>query len=309
MNSLSDLIAFLSDPNQLWATSETDLLLMRMAAHAYDGPVLEAKAPGSSMQTRGRVAVLNISGPIAYKPSFFTALFGGSAVLEIQQAFRAAMQDDSISSVLLALDTPGGTVSGVPELAEEIRAASKPVIAQVSPLAASAGYWLASGAKEIAITPSGRAGNIGIVYPHTDISDAMKATGIKTTLITAGKFKGEASPYEPLSDEARAHLQADVDGMYSQFVKAVADGRGATQTAVREGYGEGRALFAAAAIKAGLVDRMSTLDQTLGRMTGGSLQRVALAAEETRVPDSLIRAQFDYDLTDLETSLRKPPCR
>src|SRR6185436_17672445 len=117
-----ELLAYLSDPNRLWALPDGYLREYVALAEAYTGPPLEARAPGSTARAEGGLAVLSVSGPIDYRPSFFTALFGGAAVTTICSEFRRAVADPDVKAVLFAYDSPGGNVMGVPELAAEIMA-------------------------------------------------------------------------------------------------------------------------------------------------------------------------------------------
>jgi ClpP class serine protease len=106
----------------------------------------------------------------------------------------------------------------------------------------------------------------------------MASEGVKTTLISAGKYKTEGNPYEPLSDEARAAMQAMVDDYYGMFTRAVAKGRGVSVDAVRNGFGEGRMVSASQAVKNGMADRVATLDQVLashGVSRSGNRQAIA----------------------------------
>ena len=107
-------------------------------------------------------------------------------------------------------------------------------------MAASAAYWLASAANEVIITPSGEVGSIGVLAAHQDVSAAMDRDGIKTTLVSAGRYKTEGNPFEPLTDDARGYLQSRVDDYYGMFIRAVADHRRVKIDAVRDGFGSGR---------------------------------------------------------------------
>jgi capsid assembly protease len=89
---------------------------------------------------------------------------------------------------------------------------------------------------------------------------------VKVSMVSAGKFKTEGNPYEPLNDDARAALQAKVNAFYEMFVKAVAKGRGVAQAGVKGGFGQGRMLLAQDAVEEGMADRVATLDQTLARL-------------------------------------------
>ncbi len=90
--------------------------------------------------------------------------------------------------------------------------------------------------------------------------------GVKTTLISAGKFKVDGNPFEPLSDTARAKMQSDVDEIHTQFVDSVALGRGVASKKVLKDFGEGTMVMSKAAKSAGMVDRIATMDQTIVRL-------------------------------------------
>src|SRR5207237_10294998 len=129
---------------------------------------------------------------------------------------------------------PPAHATPAPDPAPEPRAArgAKPITAAVNTMAASAAYWLASQADEVVITPSGLAGSIGVYLVHEDWSAANAQMGIDVTYISAGRFKTEANPDEPLSEDAKAALQAEVDDLYSLFVTDVATGRNPSERPV-----------------------------------------------------------------------------
>jgi signal peptide peptidase SppA len=229
---------------------------------------------GSRTLVSGAVGVLPIRGVITPRTSFLSMIFGGGPGLDqLQAALREFVEDDDVGGIVLDIDSPGGSVSLVPETAALIREARqvKPVVAVANTLAGSAAYWLASQADEIVVTPSGYAGSIGALLVHEETSAMAERLGIRTTVISAGRYKTEANGYEPLSDEARAALQTTVDDAYALFVDDVAAGRGTTAAAVRSGYGEGRVLSAERAVDAGLVDRIETLGDAIGRVARGDV--------------------------------------
>jgi capsid assembly protease len=219
----------------------------------------------------GRVAVVNVFGTITHRDSFWSQFFGGGTTVErLIATLREYGADPSVSTVLLHVDSPGGTVSGVPELAAEVRAlsAQKTVVALANSLAASAAYWVASQADEIIASPEALIGSIGVFTMHEDYSQALEQMGVKTTYISAGKYKTEANPTEPLGDEAREHLQGLVDAAYSLFVSDVAKGRKTTRAKVLSDFGQGRVFPAGAAKEMGLIDRVATADETIKRLMG-----------------------------------------
>jgi capsid assembly protease len=284
----SRLVAYVSEA--IWAIVPEKLheivavLSFRAAGHEFTPEEIEARlgsARGGAATSAGKgVAVIPIRGVIAHRMGLLEQSSGGASTEGIGQMVDAAMADDSIGSVIYDVDSPGGTVTGVQELAAKIfnYRGQKKQIAHVNGMAASAAYWLASQADELVSIPSGRAGSIGVYTAHADLSAALEKEGVKVTVISAGKHKVEGQPYQPLSAEALAFLQSEVDEAYGLFVKDVARGRGVSVSDVKHGYGEGRALTAKDAKAAGLIDRIDTFEGTVARLIGKSAG--ALRAED-----------------------------
>lgn len=243
---------------------------------------LEGEPDGySTVETSGRVAVLPLSGLITPGGGgLMAALFGGTGLNDFARALDAAVTSADVDAIVLDVDSPGGSVELLPETAAMVRqaAAAKPMVAAVNTLCASAAYWLASQAHQIVATPSGAAGSIGVYTAHTEFSAMDERDGIKTTLISAGKYKVEGNPYEPLSDEALAAIQAEIDDLYGMFVADVAKGRNTSASAVQAGYGQGRLLGAARAVDAGLVDRVGTLTDAIALAASGDVRTTQLPA-------------------------------
>lgn len=250
------------------------------------GPHAATKGIGAARA--GSVAVIPLQGVIVHRADMFSDVSGAASLDKFQARFREAMADPGVGSIIINIDSPGGTVAGVMEMAAEVLAArdTKRIIAVADTLAASAAYWIASAAGEIVVAPSGEVGSIGVIAAHEDLSAALEQQGIKVTLVSAGKYKAEASPLAALGEEARAAIQARVDEFYGAFIAAVAKGRGATPAAVRGGFGEGRVVGAAEAIKTGMADRIGTLDETLARLLG---RKPAGASAQGLVPSLEVR--------------------
>ena len=140
------------------------------------------------------------------------------------------------------------------------------MVAIVNSLAASAAYWIGCSAAELYVTPGGEVGSIGVWQAHFDYSQAMAAEGVTPTLISAGKYKVEGNPYAPLDSDAQGFMQSRVDDYYATFTKAVARGRGAPLSQVRDGMGQGRVLGADAALAANMVDGIATFDDVVKTM-------------------------------------------
>lgn len=213
----------------------------------------------------GMVAVLPLYGVLVPRANLMTETSGGTSVEKLQAAFRQMMADPAVSSIVLDVDSPGGAVSGIPELASEIYRARgvKPVYAVADTMAASAAYWLGVQADALYASPSAEVGSIGVLAAHEDISGQMEKEGRRMTLISAGKYKAEGSPYEPLSEEAHGAIAERVSEYYGMFVGAVAKARGVPPETVRSGYGEGRVVGARKAKAEGMIDGIATLDEVV----------------------------------------------
>lgn len=253
-----------------------DLIALRASGEQLSEEEIQARIGGGPARKdvfmAGTVAVLPIYGVIVPRADLFSAMSGGSSVQRLSQAFDSIVSDKDVSAIVLDVDSPGGQTDMIAEFAAEIRAArgAKPIVAVANTHASSAAYWLASQADEVVGTPSAQVGSIGVFAAHKSIAELEKKAGIETTLISAGKHKTEASPFAALSKEAKAAIQARVDDAYEMFVSDVAVGRGVPVDTVRTGYGEGRVLPARAALAEGMIDRISTLDETVARLSHGA---------------------------------------
>lgn len=225
----------------------------------------QSSAPGSV------IAVINVMGIIAQHASQVDDISGpgGTSTERVSQSLRMAIADPSVKSIVFNIDSPGGSVSGVQALGDEIFKArgKKPMIAQVNSLAASAAYWIASQADEIVMTPGAQVGSIGVYALHRDVSKAAEMEGMKFTFVSAGKYKVEGNSLEPLTDEASAAIQKSVNAYYDDFVKAVARGRGVKASEVKGGFAEGRTEKDSEAVALGMADSVATLNQTLQRLS------------------------------------------
>jgi signal peptide peptidase SppA len=237
---------------------------------AADRNARDARRQSSVSNSGGGIAVLPLYGIVTQRGNMVDDVSGpGTAsTQQFSNILRAALQDETVSQILIDIDSPGGSVYGVAELADEIVSAraQKPVVAIANSLAASAAYWIGCSASEFYVTPGGEVGSIGVWQAHQDYSKAMDEAGVKTTLISAGKFKVEGNPYAPLDEEAQGFMQSRVDDYYAAFTKAVAKGRGVPISQVRDGMGQGRVLGADAALASSMVDGIATFEDVVKKM-------------------------------------------
>lgn len=235
--------------------------------------------------TSGAVAVLPLYGVVAQRMDSMMQISGGTSTERFGRELTQAVDDPGVKAIVIDVDSPGGSVYGVEELASQIRAAKekKYIVAVANSLAASAAYWIASSASELVVTPSGEVGSIGVYTVHQDYSAQLEQEGVKTTLIKAGKFKAEGNPFEPLSEDAKESLQARISEIYETFIASVAKGRGVSVAQVRDGFGQGRVVSAKEALEMKMVDRIGTLQDTLARLGGGGSQTGARAEDEIEI--------------------------
>lgn len=291
-------------------TALTYIMLRKLRGEAFTGADLHAelgvpvapKSPLAEVQMAApagsepakrdiNIGVIPVVGVISQRPQSM-----GTSVMQLQNSLRGMLNARNIDGILFDHDSPGGGVTGVPELAEEIAAAAKvkPMIAFSSGMTASASYWLAAATGELMVSRSAEAGSIGVYMLHEDWSKNLEDTGVKITAVSAGKFKLEGAPWEPLSDAALAKYQARVDEVYGWFTKSVAEARGDTPANVRSGYGEGRVLGAKEAKAANLIDSIGTFDDALARLTA----KANRGARRTAARASVLRAREELDASD-----------
>ena len=234
------------------------------------------------------VAVIPLEGVIAKRMNLFMQISGGASSELVARDIRTALEDGAVHSIVLSIDSPGGTVDGTQALADVIRSAraTKPVVALASGTMASAAYWIGSAAQKIYIAESTTiVGSIGVVSTHVDVSGAETQRGVRTTEIYAGRFKRINSQFAPLTETGRAVMQEQVDYTYGLFVDAVAANRGTTAERVVADMADGRIFIGQQAVDAGLVDGVSTLDALVSQ-----LNRDHAASAAPRAPQGAPRA-------------------
>lgn len=252
-----------------WANGK-DASAEVMATVEADKSARSAKREANGRAGNGSIAVLPFYGVVTQRGNMMDDLCGPGSVStqRFTGMLREALADDTVGAILIDIDSPGGSVYGTGELAAEIMDArsKKPIVGIANSLAASAAYWVGSSCGELYVTPGGEVGSIGVWQAHFDYSQAMAEDGVKPTLISAGKYKVEGNPYNPLDEEALAFMQSRVDDYYTAFTKGVSKARGVPIAQVRDGMGEGRVLGADDALAQGMVDGVMTFDDVVQKM-------------------------------------------
>jgi signal peptide peptidase SppA len=221
------------------------------------------------MSRNGAVAVLPLHGPIFPKANMMTEFSGATSLEEWVGELRQLVADESIGSIILDVDSPGGMSSMVAEAMAEVRAARavKPVYAVAHTMAASAAYGIASQATKMFSTPSGIVGSVGTYFVHSEEFKRRQAQGITDTVIKSDRLK--AYDIEPMTAESHAAFQEWITDMNSWFVGGIAEGRGIDVETVQQTYGEGKVFAADRAHSMGLIDGIATLEEVVGQAVEG----------------------------------------
>ena len=225
----------------------------------------------------GAVAVVPITGTFVHRAYEVNNVSGGGLISSEQIAtdLRALDANQDVSHIVLDVNSPGGSVYGMPELVSAMQSIQTPMTAVASPMAASAAYWMACQAGELVVTPSGEVGSIGVISMHEDWSKALENEGVEVTVMTSSPYKGEGNPYGPMSEEAITAMKSRLDQYHGMFVGAVAAGRGVTVSDVESKFGGGRMLGAKDAVAAGMADREATLEDVVQQLASTPQRRGA----------------------------------
>jgi len=255
--------------------------ILAIAARETEGPEAVAARLGRQLDNTHRatmrdgVAIIPVSGPLFRYANVMTALSGATSYATLAQDITTALEDRSVNAILLEVNSPGGMVDGVSELAAMIHAArgSKPIVAHVGGAGASAAYWLASAADRIVASDTAMIGSIGVRMAAVDRSAAEERSGVRRYDFVSSQSPAKADDLR--SDEGRARIQRLVDAQAQVFIEAVAKHRGIDAAAVLKTYGQGGVEVGADALAAGMVDAIGGFEATLAE----------LAAEGRRAAD------------------------
>jgi signal peptide peptidase SppA len=192
--------------------------------------------PRTGYDMAGPVAVIEVQGTLVQRLGSLRPFSGMTGYDGIRQNLFAALDDPNVEAIVLDIDSPGGEVAGCFDLVDTIYAARgrKPIWSILNESAYSAAYAIASAADRIVVPRTGGVGSIGVITAHVDLSQALSASGVKVTFITFGDFKADGHAELPLSEEALARFQADIDMMGELFVETVARNRNISAATVRD---------------------------------------------------------------------------
>ena len=236
--------------------------------------------------TVGDIRVIPIQGAMMKQFS----KYGGTSYMAIRQELRASARSTSIKGIMLLIDTPGGNVSGLDDLASDIVMASneKPLMAHIDDCCCSAGMWLSSQAPLVAANRSAMLGSIGVFTVLEDTSAQAEADGVKVIKVSSSPAKGEGTPGLPITEDYVAEVQRQVDEINGMFLAAITKGRGIASGALKE-VADGRVFNAQVAKESGLIDRVQSMDESMAQLTEIMRKADANAQERTRAAAAKIK--------------------
>lgn len=230
-------------------------------------------------------AIIRVSGSLTNGHRWYHEFLDGrvTSYEAISDALDTAVKNPDIRQVVLQINSGGGSVTGIEALGEKIRRTDqiKPVRAHTSTAAFSAAYWIASSTREVVATRMAEVGSIGTLMVHKSIARMAKEVGIDFTVFRAGKYKAIGLPYEELTEDDKAYLQADVEKANSFFLEHVSLSRN-LMISEKQRWAEGRTFFAGEAKDVGLVDRVASLEEIIGASGAQPRRNRMLISDEKR---------------------------
>lgn len=219
---------------------------------------------------RDGVAIIPVTGPIFRYANLFTELSGATSTGLLAREIGAAIDNSYVRGIVLEINSPGGEAAGINELSKLIRAGTrrKRIVAYGENAVASGAYWLASAANEIVIDETAHLGSLGVVMSYLDTRKRDEKADVRMVEIVSSQSPDKR--IDPNTDEGRAKVQALVDQLAAVFIAAVADYRNTTVEKVRADFGRGGLLIGEHAIKAGMADRIGSLESVIAELAGSA---------------------------------------
>jgi signal peptide peptidase SppA len=284
---------------QPWLITSEAMHSMAAQAVAFFDARLTLPEPSSNplLSVEDGVGIIRIHGPLMRDPDLISSLlFGATDMNQVAEAIQEAVARDAVKSILLDIDSPGGTVNGTPELAQAVAdtAKLKSIHAFSAGQMCSAAYWIASQCDAVYATPSARVGSIGVMLPFIDSAEKFRSQGLKVEVFAAGKFKGMGTPGVSLSEEQRALIQSDIEEVAADFKTAVlARGRKIPDEAM-----EGQSFSARKAQRFNLAGTVKSRDEVIARLRSiaarvdtPSRTSTSMKTAEEQLTDALARIQ------------------
>ncbi|MBS3915588.1 MAG: S49 family peptidase [Bacteroidetes bacterium] len=296
---MSKVLDFLS--SSVWAMRqhEFDVMMMvafrqldtleEIAAEAESKPLPEAMTTKRGerlmntryVEIRDGVAIIDVYGRIAKRMGFFAEICsGGTSTETLLKDFQTTLDNPNVSSIVFNIDSPGGEAFGINELSQHIYNArgKKPMSAYVSGLGCSGAYWIASACDEVVCDKSAFLGSIGVVSMWIDDTEAYKKLGFNKKVVTSSNAPKKRLDLN--TEEGLKEFQAELDAMEDVFISAVRRNRGKkTNRDVIADFNQGGILCGSDAVKAGMADRVGSLETVIKELARKGKNKASFGAE------------------------------
>ena len=221
------------------------------------------------IRTVENTAVIPINGSLHSKENFFTQFFGIMTYETLSNIMALLAGDEDIKNALLSFSTPGGSAMGIDVATDAIHAMrrlGKPVYGHTADHSLSAGYWIASACETFNCQKNAEIGSVGVIGVHADMTSMLKKEGIRVTVMRKGEEKALATPYEKLSDKARAQVERSMGHKYDAFIEQVSNGRRLERSYVMDEIATGRVFTGQEAQQLRLVDEIVPYNDEVARI-------------------------------------------
>lgn len=225
--------------------------------------------------TDNGIAIIHVDGTLSYRSSFWQTIFGGDSYDSIRAAFEDTLNDNKVKGILFDINSPGGEVSGVADLADEIYNARgrKPygIVARTGGIMCSAAYWIGSACEKVYTASNGTLGSIGVLCSYDKNNSDY-------SIITSDLSPDKAP--SPDTKRGLSLIKKELNDLAEVFINAVAKNRNTTSDDVKENYGKGSVFIGQKAVEANLSDGVFSLDEVMAKMTSFKLNNGATMAKK-----------------------------
>jgi protease-4 len=192
---------------------------------------------------------------------------GSPGADRIVERIRSAKEDPSVRGLLLSINSPGGSVGATKKIYDALIVfrKEKPIIAYITDIGASGGYYIAAAADRIYAYPGSIVGSIGVILIHPNADELLKKIGVSVTVVKAGRLKDSSYPFRNMTEEERLMHQTIADDAYDQFIRDLVEGRKQPEANVRK-WGEGRIFSGVQARKEQIIDEFGGEDEAMQAM-------------------------------------------
>lgn len=245
----------------------------------------------NNVDVRNGIAVMHIDGTLTYRSSFWKVIFGVDTYNSIGNAFDELVADESVKGIVLSIDSPGGEIKGVSDLADRIFAARGTkecgIVAHSAGAMCSAAYWIASACEKVVASSVAQVGSIGVMGILGGDED-KSVTYLRSNLSPNKNL-------DPNTPEGRSAVEKNLDAMAKVFVEALAKNRNSDFDSVLEHYGQGKVFVGQEALEAGMVDAIDSLDSVVDKMIKHQTIGGNMPTNQTPAQTPAAQATVDVD--------------